>query len=136
GVPMAGKTLADAIAFNEADAAREMPYFSQEIFELAESIDISSPDAPQSAFGGHDLQPGARHRPGRGSHKRHRRRAQSVQRQRHRATPTGTPAWTTDVINGDHFQFATSGIDAIVGYPIVNVPMGNVFGLPVGISFI
>ena len=52
------------------------------------------------------------------------------------ATPTGTPAWTTDVINGDHFEFATSTLAAIVGYPIVNVPMGNVFGLPVGISFI
>jgi len=40
------------------------------------------------------------------------------------------------VINGDHFQFATSGIAAIAGYAIVNVPMGKVFGLPVGISFI
>ncbi|MEP6767192.1 MAG: amidase family protein, partial [Acidobacteriota bacterium] len=36
GVPMAGKTLADAIAFNNANAATEMPYFFQEIFELAE----------------------------------------------------------------------------------------------------
>jgi amidase len=44
--------------------------------------------------------------------------------------------WTTDLINGDHFEFATSGLAAIVGYPIVNVPMGNVFGLPVGISFL
>src|SRR4051794_26760348 len=52
GVPMAGNTLADAIAFNLADAAREMPFFAQEIFELAESTDISSPDAPQAAFGG------------------------------------------------------------------------------------
>jgi amidase len=52
------------------------------------------------------------------------------------ATPTGTPAWTTDLINGDHFQFATSGLAAIVGYPIIDVPMGNVFGLPVGLSFI
>ena len=51
-------------------------------------------------------------------------------------TPTGTPAWTTDLINGDHFTFATSSLAAIVGYPIVNVPMGNVFGLPVGVSFI
>ena len=51
-------------------------------------------------------------------------------------TPTGTPAWTTDLINGDHFQFATSTLAAVVGYPIVNVPMGDVFGLPVGLSFI
>jgi Asp-tRNA(Asn)/Glu-tRNA(Gln) amidotransferase A subunit family amidase len=44
--------------------------------------------------------------------------------------------WPTDLINGDNFEFATSGLAAIVGYPIVNVPMGNVFGVPLGISFI
>jgi amidase len=135
GVPMAGKTLADAIAFNEADAAREMPYFGQEIFELAESIDISSPDAPQAAFGGMtynqalDIDQAAGATNGIDA-------ALSQFNVRAIATPTGTPAWTTDVINGDHFEFATSTIAAIVGYPIVNVPMGNVFGLPVGISFI
>jgi amidase len=52
------------------------------------------------------------------------------------ATPTGTAPWTTDVINGDHFEFATSTLAAIVGYPIVNVPMGQMFGLSLGISFI
>jgi amidase len=135
GVPMAGKTLADAIAFNIADAAREMPYFDQEIFELAESIDISSPDAPQPAFGGMtynqaldiDQANGATN----GIDLALRRFDISAI-----AAPTGTPAWTTDLINGDHFTFATSSLAAIVGYPIINVPMGNVFGLPVGISFI
>jgi len=52
GVPMAGKTLADAIAFDEAHAAAEMPFFFQEIFGLAQQIDTSSPDAPQPVFGG------------------------------------------------------------------------------------
>src|SRR5207244_1048730 len=55
GVPMAGKTLADAIAFNNANAATEMPYFFQEIFELAEALDTSGPDPgnnPQPIFGG------------------------------------------------------------------------------------
>ena len=33
GVPMAGKTLADAIAFNNANADAEMPFFAQEIFD-------------------------------------------------------------------------------------------------------
>ena len=46
GVPMAGKTLADAIAFNDANAALEMPFFGQEIFELAESLE-PGPDTPQ-----------------------------------------------------------------------------------------
>jgi amidase len=135
GVPMAGKTLADAIAFNEANADREMPFFDQEIFELAESIDISSPDAPQAAFGGLtynqalDIDQAAGATNGIDA-------ALSRFNISAIATPTGTPAWTTDVINGDHFEFATSGLAAIVGYPIINVPMGNVFGLPVGISFI
>ena len=52
GVPMANKTLADAIAFNDANAATEMPFFFQEIFELAEAMDTSSPNAPQPIFGG------------------------------------------------------------------------------------
>ena len=132
---MAGKTLADAIAFNEANAAREMPYFGQELFELADSIDISSPDAPQPAFGGMtynqalDIDQAAGATNGID--------AALTQFQIDAiATPTGTPAWTTDVINGDHFTFATSQLAAIVGYPIINVPMGNVFGLPVGLSFI
>src|SRR5713226_5737989 len=53
GVPMANKTLADAIAFNNANAATEMPYFFQEIFELAQSMDTSGPDPgdnPQPIF--------------------------------------------------------------------------------------
>jgi hypothetical protein len=49
--------------------------------------------------------------------------------------PTGSPAWPTDLINGDHFTGASSGPCAVAGYPIINVPMGNAFGLPVGISF-
>jgi amidase len=135
GVPMAGKTLADAILFNEADAAREMPYFAQEIFELAESIDISSPDAPQPAFGGMTYNQALEIDQTAGATKGIDA-ALSAFHVSAIATPTGTAAWTTDLINGDHFQFATSGIAAIVGYPIINVPMGNVFGLPVGISFI
>src|SRR5215469_13076896 len=51
-VPMANKTLADAIAFNNANASTEMPYFFQEIFQLSQAIDTSSPNAPQPIFGG------------------------------------------------------------------------------------
>ena len=51
--------------------------------------------------------------------------------------PTGGPAWTTDLINGDHFGGASTYPSAVAGYPIVNVPMGFVDGvLPVGMSFI
>jgi amidase len=50
--------------------------------------------------------------------------------------PTGAPAWPNDLVNGDHFLGASSSPSAIAGYPIVNVPAGDSFGLPVGISFI
>jgi amidase len=51
GVPVAGGTLADAIAFNNAHADTEMPFFNQDIFDLAESL-APGPDDPQPAFGG------------------------------------------------------------------------------------
>ena len=50
--------------------------------------------------------------------------------------PTGSPAWTTDLVNGDHFTGASSTPAAVAGYPSITVPAGQAFGLPVGISFI
>ena len=49
--------------------------------------------------------------------------------------PTGGPAWMTDLVTGDHFGGGTSTPVAVAGYPAVTVPMGHVFGLPVGLSF-
>jgi amidase len=132
GVPMAGKTLADAIAFNNANAATEMPFFAQEIFDLAESL-APGPDDPQPAFGGMTYN-------------------QALDIDRLAAvngidkalndfhldgvvSATGTTAWPTDLIFGDRFFFGTSNLAAIGGYPIINVPLGNLFGLPMGISF-
>jgi amidase len=49
--------------------------------------------------------------------------------------PTGSPAWTIDLVNGDHFLGASSSLAAVSGYPSITVPAGYSFGLPVGISF-
>src|SRR6185436_11572930 len=49
--------------------------------------------------------------------------------------PTGGPMWPTDLVNGDHFTGGFSTASAVAGYPHVTVPAGQVFGLPVGISF-
>jgi amidase len=49
--------------------------------------------------------------------------------------PTGSPAWKTDLINGDAFIISSSSPAAISGYPNITVPMGFIDGLPVGISF-
>jgi len=132
GVPVAGKTLADVIAFNDANAAREMPFFAQELFELAQEL-LPGANTPQPVFGGmtynqaldidHDAGANGIDKALADFH------LDAI------ATPTGTPVWPTDLINGDRFEFGTSTLAAIVGYPIVNVPMGNVFGVPLGISF-
>ncbi len=132
GVPIAGGTLADAIAFNNAHADQELKFFGQEIFELSETFDVTDPNkiqplgvsyndarAADMLFGateGIDL---------------------LLQQNNLDAivSPTDTPPWPTDLINGDHFTFGSSSPAAIVGYPIINVPMGFTFGVPVGISF-
>jgi amidase len=133
GVPLAGKTLADAIAFNDANAATEMPFFGQEIFELAQSLEPGA-DTPQPAFGGMTYNQALLTDHDAGANGIDA--ALSMFNIEAIATPTSTPVWPTDLINGDRFEFGTSSLAAIVGYPIVNVPMGNVFGVPLGISFI
>jgi len=49
--------------------------------------------------------------------------------------PTNSPAWPTDLINGDAFLFGSSGLAAAAGYPLVTVTGGYAFGLPIGITF-
>lgn len=49
--------------------------------------------------------------------------------------PTGSPAWKTDLTNGDNLGGVfSSSPAAIAGYPSVTVPMGQIDGLPVGLS--
>jgi amidase len=50
-------------------------------------------------------------------------------------SPTGSPAWKTDLTLGDNFSLSSSSPSARAGYPIITVPMGQLDGLPVGVSF-
>ena len=50
--------------------------------------------------------------------------------------PTAGPAYVTDHVYGDRDTGGSSWPAAISGYPSVTVPAGDVFGLPVGASFI
>jgi len=50
--------------------------------------------------------------------------------------PTTGPAWSIDLVNGDRPVGSASLLPAIAGYPHLTVPMGEVSGLPVGLSFI
>lgn len=50
-------------------------------------------------------------------------------------SPTGSPAWKTDLILGDNFSLSSSSPSARAGYPIISLPMGSIDGMPVGVSF-
>src|SRR5205823_2858002 len=132
GVPVAGGTLDTAIAFNNAHAAEEMPFFNQDIFEFCNSL-ATGPDDPQPAFGGmtYNQALAIDHNAGVNG-------VDAAIAQFHLdavVTATDNPAWATDLVFGDHFIFGTSSIAAAGGYPIVQVPAGEVFGVPLGISF-
>lgn len=49
-------------------------------------------------------------------------------------SPTGSPAWKIDHVNGDNGNVFSSSAAAISGYPNITVPMGQLDGLPVGLS--
>ncbi|MBU4435804.1 MAG: amidase, partial [Alphaproteobacteria bacterium] len=50
--------------------------------------------------------------------------------------PTTGPAWTIDPLNGDNYGGSATTLPAVAGYPHLTVPMGDISGLPVGLSFI
>lgn len=50
--------------------------------------------------------------------------------------PTSGPADTLDPIHGDHGRGGSSNYAAVAGFPNITVPCGEIWGLPVGMSFI
>lgn len=132
GVPVAGGTLTDAIAFNNAHADVEMPYFNQDLWEQCNSM-APGPDDPQPAFGGMSYNQALK-----ADHDFTAQNVDAALTAQHLdaiVSATDNPAWATDLIYGDHFIFGTSSIAAAGGYPIIQVPAGEVFGVPLGISF-
>jgi len=132
GVPVAGGDLGDAINFDIAHADVEMPYFTQDIFDLSYSL-LEGADTPQPAFNGMTYNQALDDDEAATVNGIDAALTQfnldAVM------TATDNPAWATDLIYGDHFLFGTSGLAAPGGYPIVQVPAGMVFGVPLGISF-
>jgi amidase len=49
--------------------------------------------------------------------------------------PTMGPACVTDLVNGDHWLGGSTSAAAVAGYPSITVPAGQIFGLPLGLSF-
>jgi amidase len=119
------RSLADLIAFNEAHAVEEMPYFGQERLIEAQRRGSLSEDRYQEA---HAV---AR----RLSREEGIDRAMDTDDLDAVIAPTGGPAWVIDHVNGDHFSGGSSSLAAVAGYPNITVPAGDVQGLPVGLSF-
>ncbi len=122
------RTLAEAIAFNTANGARELGLFGQETFIEAEatkgledpvykearatSLRLAGPEGIDAMLASAGV-------------------VALVQ-------PTTAPAWPIDAVHGDQGpdRGSAGSLAAIAGYPHLTVPMGKVKGLPVGISFI
>lgn len=118
------RTMADVIAFNRTNADRELPYFGQELFEMSvEKGPLTEPAYRDALATGRRL---ARQDGIDGVMDAHNLDAV--------VAPTGGPAWTTDLLNGDRFLGGSSALAAVAGYPNINMPAGAIHGLPVGMS--
>ena len=119
------RTLQDIIDYNDRHKDQEMPYFGQDIMVKAQAKGPLTEKKYRDALA-----------------KNHRlSRTQGIDATMSKyqldaiVAPTGGPAWTTDLTNGDHFTGASSTPAAVAGYPNINVPAGFSHNLPVGISF-
>lgn len=119
------KSLEALIAWNNSNADKAMPFFSQEIFELAQKKGpltdaayvnakkdvrrFAEQDGLLAAIDGYKLD--------------------AI------IAPSTSPAWPTDPILGDHFLGSGYGIAAVAGTPSITVPAGSSHGLPIGLVF-
>jgi amidase len=120
------RDLQALMAFNEAEAERQMPWFGQELFAQAAAkpgLDdpayqrardlarrLAGPEGIDAALAAHRLDA--------------------------LLTTAVSPAWAIDLVNGDHFLGAGYSAAAVAGYPSITVPAGDVHGLPVGVVFL
>jgi amidase len=119
------RTLKEAIAFNTSHRDRELPYFGQEIFEMAEAKGPLTTAAYRTALAS--------------CRRLSRTLGIDATMNKYRldalVAPTGAPAWLIDLVNGDSYSGSSSTVPAVAGYPHITVPAGYEFGLPVGLSF-
>jgi amidase len=121
------KTLDDLIKFNNDNAAREMPYFKQAIFES------SSKKGPLTDKEYLDAVETCR------KYSREEGIDQVMNENKLDAIvgPSNAPTWMIDLVNGDcgSGYVGSSSLAAVAGYPNITVPAGFARELPIGISF-
>jgi amidase len=126
GDTVAVRTLADVIAFNRANAARVMPWFAQELLERAEGTPGVEAPAYREALATCRRLAGTEGVEA----------LLAAERLDAVVAPSNGPSWPTDLVNGDRYTGGNSSVAAVAGVPSLTVPMGEVAGLPVGLSFI
>jgi amidase len=117
-------TLAEIIEFNRKHSEDVMPWFAQELFEIAEAKgSLDDPDYLAALEK---------------SHVRVSKLIDAVMKKHNLdaiVAPTNGPTWNIDWVSGDRFSVSSSSPAAISGYPAITIPMGEIHGLPIGISF-
>lgn len=122
---LAVHSLKDLITWDKAHAAREMPWFGQDLFikaeaegpltdktyldALAKAKRLSGPEGIDAALAANHLDA--------------------------LLAPAQGAAWTIDLVNGDAEGASAYGPAAVAGYPSITVPAGFVHGLPIGMLF-
>lgn len=119
------KSMSELIEFNKKNADKAMPYFKQELVEMSNAKgDLKSNEYLKAL---------ATSTSARGI-------IDSTMQKNQLDAIVGTsygPAHCIDWVNGDYdpgFYFCPPA--AMAGYPHITVPMGDIHGLPVGLSFI
>ena len=121
-------SLQDLIAFNEANAERQMPYFKQELFlEAEQTTSLESRQYQLALLQARTLSQEAIDG------------VMDAQRLDAIVGPSNGAAWPIDLVNGDggsrNSYVSSSSPAAIAGYPAITVPCGFITELPIGISF-
>ncbi len=119
------RSVADIIAFNTAHAEEELLYFGQELLLKAQATTSLEDDNYLSALAE--------------NHRLSRQEGIDVVMNEYHldalVMPSGGPSWCIDLITGDHSIGGSEQAAALAGYPLVSVPAGDTFELPVGITF-
>ncbi len=116
--------MADVIAFNLANADRELQFFDQGFMDLAQSDAFSDQEYLDAVA-----------RSARISRQEGIDAVMAQYQLDALFAPTLNPAHPIDLVLGDRFITYSASPSAMAGYPVVSVPAGDVFGLPVGYNF-